>query len=68
MTEQGQHLVARIKRSSKYYYQSPVSKWFDVKIVSDLGYGLDGNNNSYRFGDVVFGMRLKDGTIVELKS
>lgn len=62
-----QQLVARIKRSSKYAYQAPQGVWFDVRVVSDMGYGLRGNNNYYRFGDVVFGVRLDDGTVVELK-
>jgi hypothetical protein len=62
-----QQLVARIKRSSKYAYQAPKGGWFDVRVVPDMGYGLRGNNNNYRFGDVVFGIRLDDGTIVELK-
>lgn len=62
-----QQLVARIKRSSKYYYQSPPDKWFDVRVVHDMGYGLRGNNNNYRFGDVVFSVRLEDGTVVELR-
>lgn len=62
-----QQLVARIKRSSKYAYQAPKGGWFDVRVVPDMGYGLRGNNNNYRFGDVVFGVRLDDGTVVELK-
>jgi hypothetical protein len=63
-----QQLVARIKRSSKYAYQAPEGGWFDVRVVPDMGYGLRGNDNNYRFCDVVFGVRLDDGTIVELKS
>jgi hypothetical protein len=63
-----QQLVARIKRSSKYAHQAPPGGWFDVLVVPDMGYGLRGNNNNYRFRDVVFGVRLDDGTIVELKS
>ncbi|MDT3687905.1 MAG: hypothetical protein RO009_23000 [Pseudorhodoplanes sp.] len=62
-----QQLVARIKRSSKYAYQAPPGGWFDVRIVPDFGYGLQGNNNRYRFGDVTFGVRLESGEIVELK-
>lgn len=62
-----QQLVARIKRTSKYAYQAPEGGWFDVRVVRDMGYGLRGNHNNYRFGDVVFGIRLDDGTIVELK-
>ena len=63
-----QQLVARIKRSSKYAYQAPKGGWFDVRVVPDMGYGLRGNNNNYRFSDVAFGVRLDDGTIVELTS
>lgn len=63
-----QQLVARIKRTSKYAYQAPEGGWFDVRVVPDMGYGLRGNNNNYRFRDVVFGIRLEDGTLVELKS
>ncbi|MBR1216519.1 hypothetical protein JQ557_00845 [Bradyrhizobium sp. U87765 SZCCT0131] len=66
--ENRQQLVARIKRSSKYSYQAPEDGWFDVRVVPDMGYGLQGNNNNYRFGDVVFGVRLEDGSIVELTS
>ena len=62
-----QQLVARIKRSSKYYGQTAAGAWFDVRVVPDMGYGLCGNNNNYRFGDVVFGIRLDDGAVVELK-
>lgn len=63
-----QQLVARIKRSSKYAYQVPKGGWFDVRVVPDMGYGLRGNNNNYRFSDVAFGIRLDDGTVVELKA
>jgi hypothetical protein len=63
-----QQIVARIKRGSKYAYQAPKGEWFDVRIVPDMGYGLRGNNNNYRFCDVVFGVRLDDGSIVELKN
>lgn len=62
-----QQLVARIKRTSKYASQAPEGGWFDVRVVRDMGYGLRGNRNNYRFCDVVFGVRLDDGTIVELK-
>ena len=62
-----QQLVARIKRSSKYYGQTAAGAWFDVRVMPDMGYGLRGNNNNYRFGDVVFGIRLDDGAVVELK-
>lgn len=66
--EPRQQLVARIKRSSKYAYQAPKGGWFAVRVVPDMGYGLRGNNNNYRFSDVVFGIRLADGTVAELKS
>lgn len=61
-----QQLVARIKRSSKYAYQAPEGGWFDVRVVPDMGYGLRGNNNNYRFGDIVFGVRLDDGTVIDI--
>lgn len=61
-----QQLVARIKPSSQYACQAPDDGWFDVRVVADMEYGLRGNNNSYRFCDVVFGVRLDDGKIVEL--
>ncbi len=64
-----QQLVARIKRTSKYAYQAPdvPGGWFDVRVMHDMGYGLVGNNNQYRFRDVVFGVRLDNGTVAELK-
>jgi hypothetical protein len=63
-----QQLVARIKRSSKYWGQTAPNEWFDVRVVSDTYYHLRGNNNNYRLNDVVLGMRLEDGSIVDLKS
>lgn len=63
-----QQLMARIKRTSKYADQAPEGDgWFEVRVVPDMGYGLRGNNNNYRFCDVAFGIRLADGTIVKLK-
>jgi len=63
-----QQLVARIKKTSKYSHQAPEGRWFDVTIENDsLGYALHGNNNDYRRSDVVFGVRLETGEIVELK-
>lgn len=62
----GQQLVARIKRSSKYWGQTPANQWFDVRVVADTYYHLRGNNNNYRLGDVALGMRLDDGIIVDL--
>lgn len=62
-----QQLVARIKRTSKYRYQAPPGEWFDVRL--NRGYPeVEGNNNAYRHRDVVFGVRLDDGSVVELKS
>lgn len=66
-TRKMQQLVARIKRSSKYYGQTEPGAWFDVRVVPDMGYGLRGNNNNYRFSDVVFGVRLDNGDVVVLK-
>lgn len=64
-----QQLVARIKRSSKYYYQTdPPGAWFDVRVVSDTHYQLRGNSNNYRFSDVVMGLRIEDGRIVDFKT
>lgn len=62
-----QPLIARIKRSSKYYGQTEPGKWFDVRAVKDRGYPWRGNNNNYRTSDLAFGVRLDDGSIVELK-
>jgi hypothetical protein len=64
----GQQLVARIKRSSKYYGQTNTGEWFDVRVVADAHYRLRGNNNNYRLSDVVLGVRLDDGSVVDLTS
>ena len=61
-------LVARIKRSSKYWGQTGPNQWFDVRVVEDTHYQLRGNNNNYRLSDVVCGVRLASGTIVDLAS
>jgi hypothetical protein len=63
-----QQLVARIKRSSKYWGQTEPNEWFDVRVMADTFYRLRGNNNNYRLGDVVLGMRLDDGSVVDLVS
>lgn len=63
-----QQLVARIKRSSKYWGQTAPNEWFDVRVVTDTYYQLRGNNNNYRFVDVVMGIRLEGGTIVDFKT
>jgi hypothetical protein len=63
-----QQLVARIKRSSKYWGQTAPNHWFDVRVVTDTYYQLRGNNNNYRFVDVVMGVRCADGTIVDLSN
>lgn len=61
-----QQLVARIKRRSKYWGQTEPHEWFDVRVVEDAGYRLRGNNNNYRLDDVMFGVRLANGLIVDL--
>lgn len=63
-----QQLVARIKRSSKYWGQTAPNEWFDVRVVSNDYYQLRGNHNNYRLSDVVIGIRFADGTIVDLKT
>jgi hypothetical protein len=63
-----QQLVARIKRSSKYWGQTAPNRWFDVRVVDDPAYRLRGNDNNYRPSDVALGMRLVDGSIVDLTS
>ena len=62
----GQQLVARIKRSSKYWGQTKPNQWFDVRVVADTFYHLRGNDNNYRLGDVALGMRLAGGSVVDL--
>lgn len=66
MSEKGQQLVARIKRTSKYWGQTEPNKWFDVLVVADTYYHLRGNANNYRLSDVALGARLDDGRIVDL--
>lgn len=61
-----QQLVARIKRRSKYWSQTEPHQWFDVRVVEDACYRLRGNNNNYRLDDVVLGVRLASGFIVDL--
>jgi hypothetical protein len=51
-------LMARIKRTSKYYGQTPPGEWFDVRFVDDGGYPVLGNHNRYRLSDVILGVRL----------
>ncbi|WP_445222203.1 hypothetical protein ACKWRH_21345 [Bradyrhizobium sp. Pa8] len=63
-----QHLVARIKRSSKYWGQTAPNAWFDVRVVSDNYYQLRGNNNNYRLVDVAMGVRFDNGVIVDLST
>lgn len=66
MSEQQLQLVARIKRSSKYWGQTAPNQWFDVRVVEDNYYQLRGNSNNYRLCDVVCGVRLESGAIVDL--
>lgn len=63
-----QQLVARIKRSSEYWGQTPKNRWFDVEIAGDDFYRVRGNNNRYRVCDVRFGIHLTDGNILDLTS
>jgi len=63
-----QQLVARIKRCSKYWGQTAPDQWFDVCVVEDTGYRLRGNNNNYRLDDVNIGVRLSNGSIVDLSN
>jgi hypothetical protein len=60
-----QQLVARIKRRSKYWGQTAPHQWFDVRVIEDAGYCLRGSNN-YRLDDVILGVRLASGFIVNL--
>lgn len=61
----GQQLVARIKRSSKYHHQAPSGEWFDVRINRRYPV-VAGNNNAYEISDVAFGVRLDDGSVLDL--
>lgn len=65
---QPQQLVARIKRSSKYFGQTEPGEWFDVRGVGDRSYPWRGNHNNYRSSDLAFGLRLDDGSVIELRS
>jgi hypothetical protein len=66
MTIAAQQLVARIKRSSKYYGQTDPGAWFDVRVTADTDYHLRGNKNNYHLSDVALGMRLDSSTVVDL--
>lgn len=60
-----QQLVARIKRSSKYWGQTAPNAWFDVRATDDW-YQLRGNSNNYRLSDVALGVRLANGAVLDL--
>lgn len=62
-----QQLVARIKRSSKYWGQTAPNQWFSVRVVADF-FHIRGNDNNYRLRDVNLGVRLANGDILELSS
>lgn len=61
-----QQLIARIKRSSKYWGQTAPNQWFDVRVVRGDSYCVWGNSNHYRLQDVAIGVRLADGSTVDL--
>lgn len=66
-----QQLVARIKKTSKYFRQSPHfwegrSPWFEVEFEHDSGYSISGNSNQYRRADLVFGVKLENGDVAEI--
>lgn len=63
---EGQQIVARIKRSSKYWGQTAPNHWFNVRVVDDASYRLRGNDNNYRLSDVALGVRMDDGSVVDL--
>jgi hypothetical protein len=60
-------LVARIKRTSKYWGQTKPNAWFDVFINPGWEYAVKGNSNQYRLKDVVLGLLQTDGGVFELK-
>ena len=61
-----QQLVARIKRSSKYYGKTAPNQWFDIRVTQGDSYCIRGNANQYRLQDVAIGVRLPDGSVVDL--
>src|SRR5262249_34637752 len=63
-----QQLVARIKRQSKYWGQTAPNQWFEVSVIGDASYQVRGNDNNYRLADLAFGVRIGNGTIVDLTS
>jgi hypothetical protein len=64
-----QQLVARIKRSSKYWGQTAPNAWFDIRdITGGRDHSVVGNNNIYRMKDLSFGVRLANGAVVDLTS
>lgn len=60
-----QQLVARIKRSSKYWGQTPPNVWFDIHVRGSDYYSLQGNNNQYRLIDVALGVRIDDNRVLD---
>lgn len=66
MSGERQQLVARIKRSSKYFHQRPEGEWFDVRLSPGYPF-VSGNNNAYELRDVMFGIRLDNGSVMELR-
>jgi hypothetical protein len=61
-----QQLVARIKKSSKYWGQTAPNAWFPVRIDGRGGYCFHGNQNHYRAFDIALGIVKDDGVIFDL--
>lgn len=60
-------MVGRLKKTSKYRTQAPAGCWFEVTVDTlDKEYPLRGNYNYYRMCDLDLGLRLHDGTVVEI--
>jgi hypothetical protein len=60
-----QQLVARIKRSSKYWGQTAPNAWFPVRVSGNSGYCFRGNEDQYRLCDIALGIVKDDGKILD---
>lgn len=58
--------VCAIEQRSKHGGQTAPDQWFDMRVVQDTGYRLLGNNDSYRLDNVIIGVCLANGCIVDL--